>query len=196
MVFNRTFDPAKFFDYLREGLMGPKLDQDEVDGSNAVLAAMIGLPLAWCAYALATAWHETAATMRPVREAFWLSEAWRKRNLRYWPWYGRGYVQLTWQENYERADAGLGLGGSLLTDPDRAMEGGIAARIMRLGMVEGWFAGDRKGRHTLARHLPRAGEAGERDFASARRIINGTDRALAVARHAFQFQKALKLGGW
>ena len=38
------------------------------------------------AYLLATAFWETARTMQPVDEAFWLSEAWRKKNLRY----GRG----------------------------------------------------------------------------------------------------------
>ena len=52
------------------------------------------------AYVLATAYHETAHTMKPVREAFWLSEGWRRDNLRYYPWYGRGYAQLTWRRNY------------------------------------------------------------------------------------------------
>ena len=41
-----------------------------------------------------------------------------------------------------------------------------------------------------------AGAAEEPAFVSARRIINGTDRALAIARHAGQFQQALALGGW
>ena len=48
-------------------------------------------------YLLATAFWQTARTMQPVDEAFWLSEAWRKKNLRYWPWYGRGHCQLTWE---------------------------------------------------------------------------------------------------
>lgn len=191
-----AFAPAAFFDHLREGLLGPRLEQGEVDGCNAVLAAMADQPRAWCAYALATAWHETAATMQPVREAYWLSEGWRRTNLRYWPWYGRGYVQLTWQENYERADAELLLCGTLIDDPDRALEGGIAAQVMRCGMAQGWFAGDAQGRHTLARHLPRRRDAREAEFVAARRIINGTDRALAIARHAAQFQRALARGGW
>ena len=32
------------------------------------------------AYILATVWHETNATMQPVKEAYWLSEAWRQQN--------------------------------------------------------------------------------------------------------------------
>ncbi|HUD94647.1 hypothetical protein [Sphingobium sp.] len=191
-----VFDPATFFDDLRHGLLGPTLSQEEVDGCNAILTAMIDTPLAYCAYALATAYHETNATMQPVREAYWLSEAWRKKNLRYWPWYGRGYVQLTWEENYERADLKLGLDGALVADPELALAPAVAADIMRQGMDEGWFAGDNRGRHTLARHLPEGRPATEGEFRSARRIINGTDRDLLVARHALQFQKALGRGGW
>ena len=190
------FDTSKFFDFLRHGLLGPSLSDNEVSGCNAITAAMIGTPIAYCAYALATAYHETNATMQPVREAYWLSEAWRKKNLRYWPWYGRGYVQLTWQANYERADEELNLGGTLITNLDRAMERDIAAKIMRRGMQEGWFAGNAAGRHTLARHLPETSKANEAQFKAARRIINGTDKDLLIARHALQFQAALSIGGW
>lgn len=191
-----AFDPKPFFENMRAGLLGPSLSADEVTGCDAILDAMAGTPLAYCAYALATAYHETAATMKPVREAFWLSEEWRKNNLRYWPWYGRGYVQLTWETNYERADQELGLGGSLLQNPDRALDPKIAADIMRRGMVEGWFAGDSAGRHTLARHLPETGPGTLDQFCSARRIINGTDKKLLIAREALQFQTALAAGSW
>ena len=54
------------------------------------------------AYVLATALWETARTMKPVVEAFWKTDAWRKKNLRYYPWHGRGFVQLTWDKNYDR----------------------------------------------------------------------------------------------
>lgn len=190
------FDPASFFDTMRHGLMGPSLEANEVSGCETIFAAMKGLPRSWCAYALATAWHETAATMQPVREAFHLSEAWRKKNLRYWPWYGRGYVQITWKENYERADKELGLGGLLIADRERAMNPAIAAEIMRRGMVDGWFSRDKKGAHSLARHLPREREAGLEAFVEARRIINGTDKALMIARYAWIFQGALAMAGW
>lgn len=191
-----AFDPEKFYDLLRPGLLGPTLSQNEVDGCNAILGAMAGTPRAYCAYALATAFHETNATMQPVREAYWLSDTWRKNNLRYYPWYGRGYVQLTWEENYKHADKALGLGGALTQDLDKALEPDIAARIMRRGMEEGWFAGDSRGRHTLARHLPEQDDASEAEFIAARRIINGTDKNKLIARHALQFQAALAAGGW
>lgn len=189
-------DEAAFFRAVRSGILGPTLTPDEVSGCKAVLEAMAGAPLSHCAYALATAYHETAGTMQPVREAYWLSEAWRKRNLRYWPFYGRGYVQLTWAANYKKADAKLGLKGALVSNLDLAMQPDIAARIMRRGMDEGWFCGETSGlRHTLARHLPsRIGTLDQ--FISARRIINGTDKAKLIARYALQFQDALQVGVW
>lgn len=184
------FNKAAFYAVVRKGILGPALEPNEVSGCEAILDAMAGTPLSHCAYALATAYHETARTMQPVREAYWLSEAWRKAHLRYWPWYGRGYVQLTWQANYEKADKELALGGSLLANADRAMELPIAAQVMRRGMVEGWFT-----KHTLAQHLPdRIGTMTE--FEQARRIINGTDKAHSIATYALQFQDALIAGSW
>jgi hypothetical protein len=160
-------------------------------------AKEVGWPVAFTAYALATACHETAYTMQPVREAFWLPESWRSKNLRYHPFYGRGYVQLTWKDNYVRADRELGLGGRLNSNLDLAMEPDIAAKIMVKGMQEGWFCGDKSGqRHTLARHLPTDGAATVAQFTSARRIINGTDKAAKIAGEAIKFQSALQAGGW
>ena len=72
---------------------------------------LAGLLRNQAAYIMATAWWETAHTVEPVKEAYWVknAEAWRKKNLRYYPWYGRGYVQLTWERNYIHAGKQLGL---------------------------------------------------------------------------------------
>ena len=189
-----------FFDSLREsGLLGAAIKPDQKKGLEAVCGAAktAGWPLAFTAYALATACHETAYTMLPVREAFWLSENWRRNNLRYYPFYGRGYVQLTWKDNYQKADRELGLGGRLNANLDLAMDPDIAAKIMVMGMQEGWFAGDKTGkRHTLARYLPAKGAATLVQLTAARRIINGTDKAGKIAGEAIKFQTALQAGIW
>jgi putative chitinase len=66
----------------------------------------------------------------------------------------------------------------------------IAAAIMVKGMEQGWFTGKR-----LVDYLPAA--TGTLDqFKAARRIINGQDRALDIARTAIEFQRALTAGGW
>ena len=101
-----------------------------------------GLSKAHTAYVLATAKWETNHTLKPVKEAYWLSEAWRKANLRYYPWYGRGYVQLTWKENYIKAGKKLGI--DLTTNPDKVMEPEVSAKILVTGMKEGWFRGNKK----------------------------------------------------
>ena len=75
-----------FFESVRKSdVLGGALKPDQISGLEAVLAAAkaANWPLAFTAYALATASHETAHTMQPVREAFWLSENWRRANLRY-----------------------------------------------------------------------------------------------------------------
>src|SRR4029079_15992876 len=95
-----------FFDTARR-LFGGHYNQRQVDGMTAILDQWEQrFPAAdprWLAYMLATAFQETNQTMQPVREAYWLSEEWRRRNLRYYPFYGWGYVQLTWEANYRRA---------------------------------------------------------------------------------------------
>lgn len=181
------------FDSLRSTLFRGGLAQEQIDGIHALLAAMIEArwPLAYAAYGFATAYHETARTMQPVREAFNLSEGWRRKNLRYYPWYGRGFVQLTWEANYKKADEKLGLGGSLLANKDRAMELPIAAKIMTRGMAEGWFTGK-----SLATYLPASGPSDHAHYEQARRIINAMDKAGEIAGHAVKFQEALQAAGW
>ncbi len=128
------------------------------------------------AYILATAYHETAHTMKPVVEAYWLSEEWRKRNLRYYPWHGRGYVQITWEYNYQKAEDQLGI--EITDDPNTVMDPEVAKKILVEGMIEGWFTGKKLSDYiTLQRS----------DFKNARRIINGVDKADTIAKIAREY---------
>lgn len=132
------------------------------------------------AYVLATAYWETARTMKPVIEAFWKSEAWRERNLRYYPWHGRGFVQLTWEKNYKRAEDKLGV--SFTKNPNLAQEPKHAAAILVIGMKEGWFTGKKLSQY-ITLH--------KSDFKGARRIVNGTDRAATIANMARKYDRDL-----
>jgi putative chitinase len=199
-------DRKKFFDAARAGLLGPTLDDNEVSGCNGLIDAMSGLPLSWTAYALATAYHETAHTMAPVKEyggdryfhrmydpfgarpnlARKMGNVIAGDGVKY---SGRGFVQLTWQVNYQMA--GAKLGHDLAGNPDLAMRPDIAALIMRMGMVEGWFTGK-----NFARYLPVTGRANEQQFEGARRIINGTDKDKLIASYAAKFQRYLIAASW
>lgn len=193
--FQRSFDLPAFFNALRAGkTLGPTLSEDEVAGCEAILSACrsAGWGMAWTAYALATAYHETAGTMRPIREYG------RGRGRRYGVAladgqiaYGRGYVQITWLANYQKADAKLGLGGRLVRDFDLALDPRIAADIMTRGMAEGWFTNKK-----LADTLPVSGPATSEQFRLSRPIINGRDKDRLIAGHAMEFQRALTAGGW
>jgi len=132
------------------------------------------------AYVLATTKWETAQTFKPVREAFWLSEQWRKDNLHYYPYYGRGFVQLTWRTNYEKYSIILSV--DLVNNPDLAMENEIALFILVHGFKTGTFTG---------RKITDYINDSETDFINARRCINGTDRAHEIAALANDFLEEL-----
>lgn len=188
-----TFDKAAFYAELRKSKpqgLGP-LNAGQVKGIETLLDACEGAPLAHASYMMATAWHETNGTMEPVVEAYWLSEQWRKTHLRYYPWHGRGYVQLTWLANYKKADKKLGLNGALIATPDLALDPVIAAKIMRAGMDEGWFTGV-----SLHKVLPIAGVATRAQYCDARTIINGRDKADLVEDYAQIFERGFRHGGW
>lgn len=137
------------------------------------------------AYVMATAYHETAFSMKPVREGYYLGEPKAenyRKTLRYYPWYGRGYVQLTWDYNYEKADNLLGLEGTLIKNPDRALEPEIASHVIARGMLEGWFTGQK-----LSDYI----NSTKKDYYNARRIVNKTDQASKIAGYAQQYEALL-----
>lgn len=203
-------DPKAFFTKLRVSrLLGSGLEQSEVNGINNILAACrsAAWPVSWVAYALATAFHETAGTMQPIREygnntylmnnydisgknparAKKMGNTAVGDGVRYC---GRGLVQLTWKVNY--AKAGQKVGVDLVNHPELAMDPQIAARIMVEGMRDGWFTGC-----DIADDLPSTNTpATKNQFVLSRDIINGKDKAQAIADEAVTFQEALIAGGW
>lgn len=179
----------RFFAEVRSKL-GP-LDQTQVDGFNAILdewARRGWRNLNQLAYMLATAWWETGRTMQGVREAYWTSEDWRRRNLRYYPYYGRGLVQLTWIYNYRKAGEKLGI--DLVRNPDLALDMKNAVRIMFDGMEEGWFTG--KSLDDYIDDVDEPDSEDLREYVNGRRIINGTDKASTIGNLALTFERALK----
>ncbi len=132
------------------------------------------------AYVLATVKWETNKTFQPVREAYWKSEEWRKDNLKYYPYYGRGYVQLTWENNYSNyADI---LGVDLVGNPDIAMQPEIALYVLVHGFQIGSFTGRKITDYIYEEKT---------DFINARRCINGLDKSDEIATIAEDFLKQL-----
>jgi hypothetical protein len=132
------------------------------------------------AYVLATVEHETNNTFKPVREAYWLSENWRKKNLRYYPYYGRGYVQITWQRNYDYFSKLLKV--DMVKDPDIAMRENVSLFILVHGFKNGTFTGKKISDYINSNKV---------DFKGARRCINGTDCDVKIAKLAEKYLKQL-----
>lgn len=188
-------NPGAFYDYIRgdKGELFPVFSDAQFQGVQQTLKYSAGrLPLCWCAYVLATEYHETARRMQPVKEGLTVSEEWRKKNLRYYPWYGRGEIQLTWEDNYRRVKeelAKLGYDVDLTANPDLALDPKISTIIMVEGMVHGWFTGKR-----LRDYINTAGD--RKQYFNARRIVNVLDKADLIAGYALEFEKGLTAGDW
>lgn len=114
---------------------------------------------------------ETASTFAPVREAFWLDEEWRRENLDYYPWYGRGYIQLTLESNYTAAGDALEL--DLEDNPDLALDPTVAAQVLA------WYFAT----HGGGPLIPEAARRG--DWTEVRRLVQGgsagLDRLVSIA---------------
>lgn len=197
---NVQLDHDVFFEEIR-AILGP-ITQQQVDGLNTIMGQATSRGTRWdkLANMLATVWLETNATFQPVEEAYWVKNAaaWRRKNLRYWPYHGRGYVQITWYENYLRAtryfQEVLGIPVDFTKNPDLVMIPGYAAIIMFVGMEEGWFTVKK-----LDDYLDGIDESDVEDyeeFKQARRVINGVDRWHDIAKYSIQFENALRKAGY
>jgi hypothetical protein len=201
-------DRSVFYAELRKrgsGVFGTSISQAQVDGLEAILdeGQRRGSKTNHLAYILATAYHETAGRMQPVREALAttddgairsLENAWKSGKLKwvkrpYWrkdvdgnAFFGRGYVQITHKDNYAKF--------GIADNPSKALEMGTALRILFDGMEQGAFT-SRK----LSDLIDDEDETDEEDlkeFVNARSIVNGNDRALLIGQHALAFEDALR----
>ena len=193
------------FDIIRKAF--GKLSESQVSAFNHIVSAMdadksISYPQG--AYILATIWHETATTMQPIAEygkgkgriyGSWYRNSKDQlytfkdgsKTTAYlqsdYPhlYYGRGYAQLTWFENFKKASEKLK--HDFLNNPDDVMRIEHATNILLLGIKEGWFTGRK-----LSDYINQS----KKDYLNARRIINGMDKASLIAGYAETFEKALR----
>ena len=186
------FDRAKFFASYAAAF--GSLTQAQQDGLNALLAAAEAdteiTDIRWLAYMLATVKHECADRWKPIEE-FGRGKGHRYGN----PvtvtdpagkqftnvYYGRGFVQLTWDYNYR--SMGSALKNRLLYEPALALDADVAYRIMSYGMRTGAFTGK-----ALSRYINTTGC----DYVNARKIINGLDQADRIAGYASKLEKVLR----
>lgn len=147
----------------------------------------------WGAYMLATVKHECANTWQPIEEygkgsghaygnAVSVTDPKSGRTISN-KYYGRGYVQLTWENNYKTVGNAIGLGNDLWLDPTLALDASVAYALMSYGMRAGSFTGKK-----LSGYIHRT----SCDYPQARRIINGLDQHTAIAGYAERIELLLR----
>lgn len=103
-------------------------------------------------------------------------------NERYY--FGRGFVQLTWWNNYLDTGLMLGLGLDLLLDPDMVDEPDIAYKIISTGMRTGkGFANGR----TFSQFF----HGDHTDYVHARSMVNGKSHQSEIGAIAQRFENVL-----
>lgn len=194
-MINRQF----FFENARMNLFDGRISAKQNEGLTAILDEWEKNHMQsddrWLAYMLATTHLETGRTMQPIEE--WGKGRGRPygtrvklakdRNGRHLPYtdtseifYGRGFVQLTWYENYDKA--GKKLGKDFLKNAGGVMEMENAVKILFAGMAEGWFTGKK-----LSDYF----NSTTQNWVSARRIINGLDKAELIADYAKKYYASI-----
>lgn len=189
-------DRKKFFDTVREELFGGVLSQRQVDGMNYLLDVWEARfaednprdGINWLSYALATVFHETAYMMVPIEEygkgqGKSYGEPTGPHGQCY---YGRGHVQLTWEDNYKKGEKNLkdryNITAQIHKYPHRMLEDETSAMILYDGMIYGWFTGA---------SLQQFFNSTEEDPYNARTIVNGHDKADLIKGYYYDFKKAL-----
>lgn len=146
----------------------------------------------WIPYILATILRECGAGFEPIREwgrgdtkdygknVIFIDPA---TNISYsHAYYGRGYCQLTWLENYINIGKELNLGYELAKNPDLALERETAYNILIHGMINGTFT-----RRKISTYI----NTHTCDYLNARRVINGLDHAYEISENAYKFLNLL-----
>lgn len=190
-------DKVNFYQKIRDNGLFKTLSDAQVKSIDSILNYWDKsgyTDLRWLAYMLGTVKHETAHTMLPIEEyGKGKSRPYGKKlkmsGVVYTKpdkiFYGRGYVQLTWFENYELM--GRLLGVDLLNAPELALQTDIATKIMFEGMTKGNSNfGDFTGK-SLELYFNSKTE----DWKNARRIINGLDKATEIAAISQKFLSCL-----
>jgi hypothetical protein len=151
---------------------------------SAIEADAAVIDVRWAAYMLATVKHECADRWQPVEEygkgtgrpygdPVTVVSADGQSHVN--TYYGRGYIQITWKDNYARLGKAIGVSDQLVISPEKALDPSIAYRIMSEGMRHGLFTGRKLSDYINDQKC---------DYLQARRIINGLDQAERIAGYS------------
>lgn len=171
-------DKDNFYKKIKEIGLIKSVTQDQVNTLNTLFDEWDKENIAdkrQLAYILGTIYHETGEAMIPVIELDNKAKTYLKSKP-YYPYIGRGLIQLTWKTLYRKFGTLLEL--DFIKNPNQLLEPLIAVKVAIIGMTNGVFTGvglskyfnDKKG-----------------DWVNARKVINGLDCASKIAGYSKSF---------
>lgn len=204
-----------FYDYVRGAVFGGSLSQSQVEGMENLLNVQAkyipDMDDDELAYDLGTTSWETANTMQPITE-----RGQRSYFNKYEPgtrignilgntqpgdgyrFRGEGHVQNTGRRNASVATKRLNqlynLDIDLVANPEQRGDPLVSALSLFIGNREGWWTG--KDIDDYIDFIDESDDEELREFANARRIVNGTDKQMEIAKRALAFKKGLQKAGY
>ena len=195
-------DKKVFVDALDKQLK-PKKDAATASFFDRIVADETVTDVRFAAYYISTVYHETAHTYKPVEEIGKGSGHTYGAGIKVTDtnglrgkkgeeyenvYYGRGYVQLTWEENYKNLSEAIGRKEELHVDPDKALEADLAYEILTYWMQNA-VKNVKSDEHTLGKYITKK----KCDYKGARRIVNLQDKAQLLANYATQAELLMRL---
>lgn len=193
------------------GVFGTSLSQKQVDGVNAILdeAEKRGTSLFHLAAILSEAYHETGGQMEPVKETVYanskdrnpsdatviarLENAFKAGKLPwvktpYWRdgWFGRGLIQLTHKDNYDKFGV----------TKQSALDLKASVRVMFDGMEKGLFTGKKLSDYDYL--ITKNPAVPGFKYYSSRAVVNGDVGAVGpkIQEYGEAFEAALRAAGY
>lgn len=187
---------AKFYSGIRKSIFRGSIKQSQFEGIEATLSEWNKLQLTdtrWLAYILATIYHETAGTMQPIEEYGRGKNRTYGYNIKHSGktytdttniFYGRGYTQNTWYENYKMLTVEAQKSGydwDFFSHPELLLQQEPSMWATFYCMINGKYTGKK-----LSDYFNETKD----DPVNARRVINGRDKAELIAGYYKSFLTA------
>lgn len=176
-----------FYQKIRDNGLFTTLTQRQVDSLDNILfeCEKQGIEdMRQVAYILATAYHECYNPKKPETRLTPITEFGGQdylKSKKYYPYYGRGFSQLTWDYNYKKEGTRLGI--NLTDNPDLMLDIPTAANSHVYCMAHGTYTGKKLSDYINEQKC---------DFLNARRIVNGKDKADLIMSYAQKFLTCLQ----
>lgn len=191
--------------YITKHLHIAKANEDLSNFLKNLLSDTTMTNVYWASYYLATAYHETSFSFKSIEETgkgkgkkygtvIKVTDTTGYRGTKGAVYdnvfYGRGYIQLTWDSSYKYVSKKIGLlEDELYINPDKALETDTAYKIMTFWMQNDIPKVKGSGRK-IQEHITAHGKP---NYVSARKIVNGTDQAVAISNYAIILEALIRL---